>query len=203
MRAYPIIFALIINLFSSSNTFANKSMDNVLEDSNYNSLKSVSEHSIANEDISRSDLVQLTNRAQFQVEESDASILADLSVDGQSVRFITEKSQSNPDFLNITIRVASANYNIELDLENSEYVVSGYGSKLGIEGKLLIAAIAWKMEENNWHISENLYKSKSYRIANWFSEMPAGMIMHTIDSRTKPEKGEPDSYNRQSVVPQI
>ncbi|QFT55560.1 hypothetical protein [Microbulbifer sp. THAF38] len=188
MKAYSIIFVSIINLLSLNDTLANESMNNVLEDSNYNSLKSISERSIVNESISHSDIVQLTKRASFKVIKSSISIQTILSVDGKSVTFITEKSRSNPGFLNITIRVANANYNMELDPKESEFVLSGYGSKLGAEGKLLMATITAKMEENNWHKSENLYKSNSYWIANWFTEMPAGMIMHTIIQESSPKR---------------
>ncbi|MFA0813928.1 hypothetical protein [Microbulbifer epialgicus] len=194
---------LLISIFFSGGTIANEVLNNVLVDSHYDSLKSISERSIASSNVSLSDINQLANRSRFLVEQSSESIRADLSVDGTSVSIIAEKSKSGPDFLSITIKAANANYNIELDIKNSEYVISGYGSKLGTEGKILLYAMLTKMTENKWQKSENLYKSKSYRIVNWFSEMPAGMVTHIIDSRNKSEKGEPDPdpYNRSSIIP--
>ncbi|WP_444946435.1 hypothetical protein ACJJIP_06400 [Microbulbifer sp. VTAC004] len=201
MKAYSIILTSILNLIFLSSTIANENTNNVLESSDYNSLKSISDRSIVNSDISQSDIAQLANRSKFQVEKSSEYIRADLSVDGMSALIITEKSKSNPNFLTITIRAANANYNIELDPKNTKYIISGYGSKLGVEGKILLFAMITKMTEKKWSESENPYKSMSYRIVNWIAGMPAGMVTHTIDSTDKPKKGEPDSNNRSIILP--
>ncbi|WP_299589470.1 hypothetical protein [uncultured Microbulbifer sp.] len=177
---------LLINF--SNIVAADKISNNVLEGSHINSLRSIAQRSLANSNISTSDIVQLANRSIFQVEEFSESIQVSLSVDGTSTSIVSEKAENRPNHISIALRVADANYNIEINTTSSNYIIHGYDSKLGVEGKLLLYITLASMEKSGWRESENSHKSELYRITNWLSEMPAGMVIHTINSRNRTDE---------------
>ncbi|WP_020413286.1 hypothetical protein [Microbulbifer variabilis] len=186
MKILILLSALCI--YFISNTASSEILNNKIKDSNFNSLKSVTERAIANSAFFSEDILQLINRSNFDFKESSESAQVHLYIDSTSASIITKKSQSNSDFLDITIRAADADYHIKLNNQKPEYIISGHGSKIDIEGKLLLCIIVGKMELKGWKKSENLYKSASYKIANWFSEMPTDMVIYTIDSIKKDNK---------------
>ncbi|WP_444921708.1 hypothetical protein ACJJID_04780 [Microbulbifer sp. CnH-101-G] len=173
-----ILASLFFTLFSNL-PLANETFNNVLDDSDFNSLKSVAKRAIDKQDISTSDVVQLAGRSNFQVEETNESIDIYLSVDGNSVIINSERSDSDSNQITTSIRVANANYTIEFDSDNRGGVMHGYGSTLGVEGKILLYVTLAKMEENRWRESSSLSKSRLYRLINWLSEMPAGTTINT------------------------